>query len=183
MGSPSPKDGCELTLASLHVRAISSRSRRGVVIAGNLVLPCLLGRSGAKFRKVEGDGATPRGTWHLRRIFVREPVRHYLGPLPRCRIAPEDGWCDDPADRSYNRAVRLPYPASHERLWRDDRLYDLLVVLDWNMAPVIRQRGSAIFLHLARDGYAPTEGCIALSRHDMGRLLPELDRGTEIIVR
>ncbi|MGE3831722.1 MAG: L,D-transpeptidase [Parvibaculaceae bacterium] len=171
-----------MTLASVHIRAISPRSPRGVVIAGNLVLPCLLGRSGAKFRKVEGDGATPRGTWHLRRIFVREPARHYLGPLPRCRITPEDGWCDDPADRNYNRAVCLPYPAGHERLWRDDHLYDVVATLDHNERPRRRFSGSAVFLHLADPSGRPTAGCVALSRKDVLKLLPLCGPRTKLVI-
>jgi L,D-peptidoglycan transpeptidase YkuD (ErfK/YbiS/YcfS/YnhG family) len=161
-----------LPLDSVHVRAISPASRRGVVVAGNLVLPCILGRSGSRFLKREGDGATPRGTWRLRGIFVRQPVRRFLGPLPRHEITRATGWCDDPVDRNYNREVRLPYPASHESLWRDDHLYDVLAVLDHNERPRQRFGGSAVFLHLASPGGRPTAGCIALSRKDLLKLLP-----------
>jgi L,D-peptidoglycan transpeptidase YkuD (ErfK/YbiS/YcfS/YnhG family) len=161
-----------LPLDSVHVRAISSSRSRGVVLAGNLVLPCILGRSGASFRKREGDGATPRGTWFLRRIFVRGPDRHFLGLLPRRKITRSAGWCDEPSDRNYNREVRLPYPASHEKLWRDDHLYDVFAVLSHNERPRRRFAGSAIFLHLADPGGRPTAGCIALSRKDMLKLLP-----------
>lgn len=90
------------------------------------------------------------------------------------RIVRQDGWCDAAGDRNYNRPVRLPYPAGHERLWRDDALYDVVVVLDWNYSHRRPGRGSAIFLHVARADYAPTEGCVAVSRQDMARLLPRL---------
>jgi L,D-peptidoglycan transpeptidase YkuD (ErfK/YbiS/YcfS/YnhG family) len=173
-----------MPIGILEVSRLPGRPRQGLIVAGALVLRCALGRSGIVRDKREGDGGTPAGTLRPLAVFYRpDRERRPATELPLHAVAEGDGWCDDPGDRNYNRLVGLPYPAGHERLWRDDSLYDLLVVLDWNMAPVIRQRGSAIFLHLARDGYAPTEGCIALSRHDMGRLLPELDRGTEIIVR
>ncbi len=94
----------------------------------------------------------------------------------------KDGWCDAPGNRNYNRLVRLPYRASHERMRRQDGLYDVCIVLDWNIRERRQGRGSAIFLHLARPGYAPTEGCIALSRRDMARLLPHLARGRRITV-
>lgn len=182
MGSPSPQDACELTLAAIHVRAISPRSRKGVVIAGNLILPCILGRSGARFRKREGDGATPRGIWRLRRIFVREPARRYLGPLPRRPVTRNNGWCDDPSDRNYNREVRLPYPASHETLWRDDHLYDVFATLDHNERPRRRYGGSAVFLHLADPGGRPTAGCVALSRKDLLKLLPLCGPHTRLVI-
>jgi L,D-peptidoglycan transpeptidase YkuD (ErfK/YbiS/YcfS/YnhG family) len=95
-------------------------------------------------------------------------------------IRRDDGWCDASADRNYNRPVRLPYPASAERLWREDGLYDLVVVLDYNDRPRSRGRGSAIFMHVARPGYAPTEGCIALARGHLLRLLERLHARTAI---
>ncbi len=103
--------------------------------------------------------------------------------LPSAPIAANDGWCDAPGDPAYNRPVTLPYPASAERLWRDDHVYDLVGVLAHNDDPPISGRGSAIFLHLARDGYLPTEGCVALSRPDLERLIASADPGSAIEVR
>ncbi len=122
-----------------------------------------LGRGGIRADKSEGDGATPVGLLPLRRVLYRAD----RGRAPACAVpmeplAPDDGWCDDPTHRDYNRMVRLPHPARHERLWRDDAVYDLIGVLGWNDAPVVRGRGSAIFLHVARPDFAPTEGCVAL---------------------
>jgi L,D-peptidoglycan transpeptidase YkuD (ErfK/YbiS/YcfS/YnhG family) len=133
--------------------------------------------------KREGDGATPTGRWRLVEVLWR-PDR---GQRPRTRlpvsaIRPDDGWCDHSPDRNYNRRVRHPYPVSAERLWRADRLYDIVVVLSHNQRPRIRGRGSAVFLHLARDGYAATEGCIALSERDMRRLLGRADRRTTLVI-
>lgn len=141
---------------------------------GDRTVRCALGPSGVveAALKREGDGATPLGLWPLRRVLFR-PDR---GPAPRTAlaaepIAPDDGWCDDPADPAYNRPVKLPYPASAERLWRDDGIYDLVVVLGHNDDPPVAGAGSAIFLHLARPGYSPTEGCVALARADLEEVL------------
>lgn len=131
-----------------------------------------LGTGGTTMDKREGDGATPCGTMALRRVFYRaDRLPRPKATVPIALLAPQDGWCDDPADAAYNRFVRLPYPARHEALWRDDPLYDLVGVLGWNDEPVTRGRGSAIFIHLARPDYGPTEGCIALARADLVTVL------------
>jgi len=122
--------------------------------------------------KREGDGATPIGVWQLRRVLYRaDRVARPRTLLPVSVIDPHDGWCDDPRDRNYNCPVRLPYPASHEQLWREDHLYDLVIVLGYNDGPRIRGRGSAIFMHLAAPDFGPTAGCIALREADLRKLL------------
>jgi len=144
---------------------------------------CAVGRSGVATDKREGDGATPAGVMTMRRALFRpdrEPPP--ATALPCAPIAPEDGWCDDPADAAYNTAIRLPHAGGHERLWRDDRLYDLVVVLGWNDDPPVAGRGSAIFLHLARDGFAPTQGCVALSHDDLLAVLAEARPGDAVRV-
>lgn len=137
-----------------------------------LTLRAAHGRNGTTTQKREGDGATPVGRLRLVRVLYRADRL----PPPRCAVpveplAPQDGWCDDPTDTAYNQPVRLPYPASHEALWRDDALYDIIGVLDWNLDPVTAGRGSAIFLHIATPDYAPTAGCVALDRADLQTLL------------
>jgi L,D-peptidoglycan transpeptidase YkuD (ErfK/YbiS/YcfS/YnhG family) len=137
----------------------------GILRLGPHAWRCALGRGGIRTEKQEGDGATPAGLLPLRRLLYRAdrgPAPRLPGRLPVEPIAPQDGWCDDPAHPDYNRPITLPHPARHEQLWREDGLYDILGVLGWNDAPVQRGRGSAIFLHLARPGLAPTEGCVAL---------------------
>ena len=136
------------------------------------VFRAAIGRGGVRPDKQEGDGATPPGLLSLRRILYRAD-RVPIPPcaVPREPLAPEDGWCDAPGDPQYNRKVRLPYSGRHEELWRRDPLYDIVGVLGWNDDPVVRNRGSAIFLHVARPDYAPTEGCVALALPDLTRLL------------
>lgn len=149
----------------------------------DLLLRCALGRGGVRPgpEKREGDGATPAGRLPLRRVLYRAD----RGPPPRCAlpvepIAPADGWCDDPAHPLYNRPVTRPFDASHEALWREDGIYDVIGVLGWNDAPVERGRGSAIFLHVARPGLPPTEGCVALAPGELRRVLAAGLRGLEV---
>jgi L,D-peptidoglycan transpeptidase YkuD (ErfK/YbiS/YcfS/YnhG family) len=155
----------------------------GVMRIGAVQVPCALGRGGVKpaDRKREGDGASPIGVWPLRRVLYR-PDRGGapVTALPLQAISPEDGWCDDPADPNYNLPVSHPYPASAERMWREDEIYDLVAVLGHNDDPVVRNLGSAIFLHLARPDYAPTEGCVALARPHLEALLAQAQPGDAV---
>lgn len=143
---------------------------------------CALGRGGIRATKREGDGATPRTAMRLLSVYYN-PSRgpRPLTALPVRAIDRCDGWCDDPSDRNYNRAVRHPYTARAERLWRDDSVYDLIVVLDYNIRPRRRGAGSAIFMHVARPGYLPTEGCIALRADDLRRVLRVVGSRTRVI--
>ena len=135
-------------------------------------VPCAVGRSGVAADKREGDGATPAGCFALRRVLYRaDRLEAPDTALPRGPIGRDYGWCDDPASGEYNRLVRLPFEASAERLWRDDGIYDVIVVLGHNDQPPRPGKGSAIFLHVARPGYGPTEGCVALALGDLLRLL------------
>ena len=166
----------------LIVRRLSASALTGLVQFGNLTFPCALGRSGISARKREGDGATPRGRLALRQVLYKaQAVARPITGLPVRSIAKSDGWCDAPQDRNYNRPVRLPYPASAERMWREDGVYDLVLVLDYNIMPRKRGSGSAIFMHVVRPGFLPTEGCVALRRSDLQRLLASVRPGTELI--
>ncbi|MGF1608641.1 MAG: L,D-transpeptidase [Kiloniellales bacterium] len=144
---------------------------------------CAIGRGGIRADKREGDGATPIGCWPLRRVLYRpDRLAAPVTALPVAALAPDDGWCDAPGDPGYNRPVKLPYAASHERLWRDDAIYDVIVVLGHNDDPPQPGAGSAIFLHLARDDYAPTEGCVALAGADLLDLLRRVGPETRLCV-
>jgi L,D-peptidoglycan transpeptidase YkuD (ErfK/YbiS/YcfS/YnhG family) len=165
------------------VRALSAAAQRGIVACGGLALPCALGRSGRRVGKREGDGATPIGRFALREVFYRgDRVARPRSSLPVTALKATDGWCDDARDRNYNRRVRHPYPGSAERLWRDDHLYDLIVVLGYNDGPRVKGRGSAIFMHVAAPGLKPTQGCIALERRHLMRLIAFAPRGTQIAI-
>jgi L,D-peptidoglycan transpeptidase YkuD (ErfK/YbiS/YcfS/YnhG family) len=142
-----------------------------------------LGRSGIKALKREGDGATPLGRLPVRQVLYRaDRVTRPRTQFPLRAIRADDGWCEDPDDRGYNRLVKLWPRSGADRLTRDDNLYDLVLVLGHNDWPRVKGRGSAIFVHLARPGYAPTAGCIALSRHDLLMLLAELRRGSALVM-
>lgn len=158
--------------------------QRGILTWGRRSVPCALGRSGIRKIKKEGDGATPVGSFPMRRLFFRPDRRDRpITALPATAITPALGWCDDPQSPAYNRLVRLPYPLSHEVLAREDHLYDLMVVLGHNDAPPTPGAGSAIFLHLAKDGYAPTEGCVALAPADMIDLLAAVGPNDVMTIR
>lgn len=138
-------------------------------------LRCAIGKAGAIAAKDkrEGDGKSPLGVWPIREVWYRPDV-YTQGPTTALSVRatrPEDGWCDAPGDPNYNRPVVLPYPASAERMWRDDAVYDLVVILGHNDEPPVPGMGSAIFMHLAREGYPGTEGCVALARADLEAVL------------
>jgi L,D-peptidoglycan transpeptidase YkuD (ErfK/YbiS/YcfS/YnhG family) len=155
----------------IAIRATAPAAGR-LVWAGREVV-CTLGHGGIRADKREGDGATPAGLFTLRRVLWRAdrladpPVTR----LPCAPILPTDGWCDWPEDPLYNRPVTLPYPARHERMWRDDALYDIVVIIGHNDDPVVPGAGSAVFMHLARTDGGPTEGCVGLPRGDLLALL------------
>jgi L,D-peptidoglycan transpeptidase YkuD (ErfK/YbiS/YcfS/YnhG family) len=165
------------------VRGLSRARSQGKLCLGALRFPCALGRSGCRPKQREGDGITPLGLWPIREVLYRaDRLARPRTALPVRAIRLCDGWCDAAGDRNYNRPVTLPYPASHESLWREDGLYDVIVVLGYNDRPRSLGRGSAIFMHLARPGYTPTAGCIALSRADMLKLLARLKPGDRVRV-
>ncbi len=169
---------------TLVLSSLSARGHRGILRLGPLTFACALGRGGCRACKREGDGATPVGRWRLRRVLYRaDRLPRPRTALPVRALTRHDGWCDAAFDRNYNRHVHHPYRASAERLWREDGLYDLIVVVGYNDVPRIRGRGSAIFIHVARPGLAPTEGCIALARVHLLRLLERIGRRASVAVR
>ena len=144
---------------------------------------CLVGRTGfiAGDAKREGDMATPLGIWPLRYLYFRpDRVARPDTDLITIALTPEMGWCDDPEHAAYNRPVELPHPARHERLWREDGLYDLIVVLGHNDSPPIPYHGSAIFLHLREAETPHTAGCIAVTKQDMLALVRAATTDTAI---
>ena len=148
-------------------------------------MPCAIGRSGTidAADKREGDGMSPLGAWPMRRLLYRaDRLAKPSGRLPASTISEQDGWCDAPESAEYNRPVLLPFAASHERLWREDQLYDVIVVLGHNDDPVRPGMGSAIFLHCAQPDFAPTEGCVALEKTTLISLLEETGPGDRVVI-
>ena len=167
----------------MTVRRKPGDPTRGWLIAGPLALPVALGRGGVKANKREGDGATPRGTFRLKRLWWR--AERHARPatlLPAQRIKPDDGWCEDPSDRHYNRPVKVPAGSKADRLARADALYDFIVEIDHNTRPRVTARGSAVFIHVARPQFAPTAGCVALELSSLRRLLARVGPRTRIVV-
>ncbi len=167
----------------LRVQKAPRSKTQGLLIAGGRVIRCALGRSGIGIKRGEGDGITPLGVHGLVEAYIRMdrvPIR--ASHFPLLEINESDGWCDAAGDANYNRHVTLPYPASYERMKRDDHLYDVVVVMDHNITSRMTVGGSAIFFHLAHDDYRPTEGCVAISCKDMLWLLPQIGPETVMVV-
>jgi L,D-peptidoglycan transpeptidase YkuD (ErfK/YbiS/YcfS/YnhG family) len=155
-----------------------------VLECGSKQFRAAVGRAGIGSKQSEGDGITPTGVFALRKVLYRaDRIVCPQTSLPLAAIAHDDGWCDAPDDPAYNQLVRCPYQASAEALWRNDNLYDLIVVIGFNDAPVVPGAGSAIFLHVARDDYGPTQGCIALAVSDLAEIVAKLAPGDTIVIR
>jgi L,D-peptidoglycan transpeptidase YkuD (ErfK/YbiS/YcfS/YnhG family) len=171
------------TLRQIRVRARAGRASEGWLAAGQLRLPVALGAAGIRADKREGDRATPRGSFRLLRLWWRtDRARRPRTRLPVRRIRKSDGWCENPRARNYNRPIRLAADAAGDRLWRSDHLYDFLIELDHNTRPRVAGRGSAVFVHLARPGFRPTAGCVALAPASLRRLLARLGPSTRIVI-
>ncbi len=155
----------------------------GLFSGNGLNLRCAIGKGGIcqPDQKREGDGRSPLGIWPMRRVFYRADrlARPQTG-LPCVALRPHDGWCDAADHRLYNRLITRPFAASHEQLWRDDHVYDIIVELGYNDDPVRAGRGSAIFLHLAKPDYSPTEGCVAIAQDDMLKVLKQAGPGSHL---
>lgn len=170
-------------MSRLAVRRKAGNGKTGWLTAGPFSLPVALGRGGIKANKREGDGATPRGSFRLKRLWWR--ADKHARPrtlLPARRIGGDDAWCEDPAERRYNRPVKLARGSHGDRLKRTDALYDFVVEIDHNTRPRVKGRGSAVFIHAARPGFAPTAGCIALEIGALRRLLSRLGPRTKISI-
>ena len=169
-------------LWKIDIRAAAGNPRRGWLIINGRSVPVALGRSGIRADKREGDGATPKGIFRPVRLWWRAD-RHPRPStsLPVRIIKPDDAWCEDPASRRYNKPVRLDRDGG-DRLQRDDHLYDFIIEIDHNTQPRIAGRGSAVFLHLARDNFGPTAGCVAMTKPAMLRLLERLGPRTKIVI-
>src|SRR5262245_51166390 len=172
------------TLPTIEVRKRPGHRSEGVLIAAHRTIPVVLGRAGIRANKREGDGATPAGRFRPLRLWWRAdrgpPLRAFL---PLRQIGPDVAWCEDPADRRYNRPFRRSANEPGDRLWRSDQLYDLIVEIDHNTRPRVAGRGSAVFLHLARPDRRPTAGCVAMRAAELRRLLAVISPKTRISIQ
>ena len=142
---------------------------------------CALGKSGVGEKKIEGDNLTPKGTYKVIKIYFREDrIRKIRSKIKLHKIEKNFGWCDQANSKFYNKFITLPSKLNHERLYRKDKIYDIIMVLDYNMKPTIRNKGSAIFIHLARKKFQPTKGCIALNKKNLLYLVKNISRNTKI---
>jgi L,D-peptidoglycan transpeptidase YkuD (ErfK/YbiS/YcfS/YnhG family) len=167
----------------IHVCARPGSRSQGWLFAGPLAMPVALGRSGIRADKREGDGGTPRGQFHPVRLWWRaDRWRRPPARLPGRPIGADDAWCEDPADRRYNHPIRRSANESGDRLRRTDGLYDFIIEIDHNTRPRVAGRGSAVFVHVARHGFAPTAGCVALRPRDLRILLARINPKTRIMI-
>jgi L,D-peptidoglycan transpeptidase YkuD (ErfK/YbiS/YcfS/YnhG family) len=167
----------------IRIRAAAGNSRKGWLTAPGLTVAVALGRGGIRTNKREGDGATPHGIFHPRKLWWRaDRFRRPRTYLATRAITLADAWCEDPNDRHYNRPIRVTHDHNGDRLTRADHLYDFVVEIDHNTRPRVAGRGSAVFLHLARDNFGPTAGCVAMTRSAMLRLLRRLGPRTKISI-
>ena len=149
----------------------------------DLKFRCALGKSGIGNKKIEGDNITPRGTFKIVKIYYRKDrIKKISSEFKQFEIQKNIGWCDDPKSRKYNHLIKLPTKYSHEILYRRDNIYDLIFVLNYNMKPIIKNKGSAIFIHVAKKNYKKTAGCIALKKSDLILLVKEINKNTKVII-
>ena len=147
----------------------------------NFIFRCALGKNGIKKKMQEGDNITPRGIFKITKIYYRQDkINNIKTLIKKIKIRKEMGWCDDPRSIFYNKQIKLPSKFSYERLYRKDHIYDLLAVLNYNINPVVKNKGSAVFMHIAKKNYSPTAGCVALKKNDLIKLLEIIKKNTKI---
>ena len=153
----------------------------GHLIFKNFKFRCSLGKNGISDKKKEGDGITPRGTFKLTKLFYREDkIKNIRSKIKKGKIKKNMGWCDDSKSHLYNQQIKLPNKYSHEKLFRNDNLYDLILVLNYNINPTIKHKGSAIFIHITKNSYKKTKGCIALKKENLIELISKIKKNTKI---
>ena len=153
----------------------------GLLKYKNLKFRCALGKAGIGEKKSEGDKITPRGTYKIVRIYYRsDRIKKIASKFKLVKIKSNMGWCDDPTSKFYNQEVKLPSKFSHEKFYRKDEIYDLIVVLDYNIEPTIKNKGSAIFIHITKNKYTKTLGCVALRKTHLIKILAQIDKNVKI---
>ena len=156
-------------------------NKSGHLTYKNLKFKCTLGKAGINVKKKEGDNITPLGTYKISKVYYRKDrIKKISSKLKLIKIKKNMGWCDDPNNKNYNQLIKIPSKYSYERLFRNENIYDLIIVLNYNMNPVIKNKGSAIFIHIAKKRFQPTEGCIAISKKNLLYLIRNISKNTKI---
>ena len=144
-------------------------------------IKCAIGKRGIGIKKQEGDLITPKGQFKIKYILYRnDKIKKFVTKIRKKKIQKKMGWCDDPNSKSYNKLIKLPFNYKFEKLFRKDNIYDILFVLNYNMNPIIKNKGSAIFVHLAKKNYSSTQGCIAIKKIDMFKLIKDIKKNTTV---
>jgi L,D-peptidoglycan transpeptidase YkuD (ErfK/YbiS/YcfS/YnhG family) len=147
----------------------------------NVKFRCALGKSGIGDKEIEGDNVTPRGTYRIVKIYYRKDrIKKITSKFKLIKITKIMGWCNDIKSKKYNQLIKLPTKYSHEKLYRKDNVYDLILVLNYNMKPIIKNKGSAIFIHVTRENYQSTQGCIALKKNNLIKLISKINKNIKI---
>ena len=147
----------------------------------NFKFRCALGKNGIGKKIKEGDNITPRGTFKITKIYYRpDKIKKLITFFKKIKIKKNMGWCDDPKSKFYNKQIKLPYKFGHERLYRSDNIYDIIAVLNYNINPIIKNKGSAIFLHIAKNNYKLTAGCVAIKKNNLIKLLKIIKKNTKL---
>ena len=147
----------------------------------NLKFKCALGKSGVKKKTREGDNVTPKGIYKILKVFFRKDrIKKVKAPFKKIKITKKIGWCDDIKSKYYNKQISIPTSLKHEKLYRKDNIYDIIYVINYNINPIVANRGSAIFLHITKGNYKNTKGCVALKKNHLLKLLSSIKKNTKI---
>jgi L,D-peptidoglycan transpeptidase YkuD (ErfK/YbiS/YcfS/YnhG family) len=158
-------------------------NKSGYLKYKNLKFKCALGKAGIGKKKKEGDNITPKGTYKIVNIYYRaDRIKKITSKYKQIKITKNMGWCDDPKSKKYNRLIFLPCQYTHEKLYRKDNIYDLILVLNYNLRPVIKNKGSAIFIHVSRKNYKKTKGCISIRKNDLIFLTQIINKNTKVLI-
>jgi L,D-peptidoglycan transpeptidase YkuD (ErfK/YbiS/YcfS/YnhG family) len=158
-------------------------NKSGYLKYKNLKFRCSLGKAGIGKKKIEGDNITPKGTFKIINIYYRKDrIKNIISKIKIIKIKRNMGWCDDPKSKKYNQLIKLPTKCHHEKLYRSDKLYDIVLTLNYNMNPIVKGKGSAIFIHLCKNLKNKTSGCVALRKRDMLELIKKIKKTTKILI-
>jgi L,D-peptidoglycan transpeptidase YkuD (ErfK/YbiS/YcfS/YnhG family) len=159
-------------------------NKSGYLKYKELKFKCALGKAGIGNKKIEGDNITPKGTFKIVKIYYRKDrIKKMPSKFKLIKITKKMGWCDDPKSKNYNQLINLPFQYRYEKLYRTDNIYDLILVLNYNLKPIIKNKGSAIFIHISRKDYKPTRGCVGLTKRNLLELVQSIKKEEKIKIQ